>query len=358
MVSERGIAMRRCQRNGIGKVTTVLLFLVIIGIIGYSCETAAPQRTQAARNLALLEENTADADFTKGRALVLEEKFGEALPYLEKSGEPEALFFRALALQGLGKGDEAVALFALCVQNGIQVAESLYNIGLAAYESGDRASAVARMNEVLEKEPTHAGAHYFLASHAYEGNDMATAETHFRAAVKSMPQNGAAWEGLFYALVSQNKFTDAWEMREHLDIAAGDNLANLLLVGEKVEKPTEALALIPSGEIPAAAKLQRIVLIAQTSGLAVAIAEAAKLPSDLTADTGYVVLDRGADGSLEWGISRIVTDGMITLTCFTDPNAKPTTFTLSVSDAGVTINKKSYPFDKFRAAVPGICWGK
>ncbi len=349
--------MRHDERYAWEKGGAVLLVLFSV-LFGCSCESAASQKAQAERNLALLEENTADSDFTKGRSLVLEEKFGEALPYLEKSGEPEALFFRALALQGLGRKDEAVALFALCVQNGIQVAESLYNIGLVAYESGDRESAIARMNEVLAKEPGHAGAHYFLASAAYEKNDMATAETHFRAAVKSMPQNGAAWEGLFYALVSQNKFSDAWETREHLDLAAGDNLANLLLVGEKIGKPAEALALIPAGEIPPAAKLRRVVLVAQTIGLAAAIAEAVKLPSDLTVDTGYVVLDRGTDGSLEWGVSRIVTGGMVTLTCFTDPNAKPTTFTLSVSDTGVAVNKKSYPFDRFRAAIPDICRGK
>lgn len=323
-----------------------------------ACGGKTVQQKQDDRNLALLQENTVDPDFVKGRSLVMEEKYAEAEPILAKSADPEAIFFRALALQGMGKTDEAVGLFAVCIQNGIQPAESLYNLGLIAYETGDRESAVARMNEALAKTPEHAGAHYFLASAAYERNDMATAEKHFRAAAKSMPRNGAAWEGLFYALVTQDKFAEGWELRDKLDFAAGDNLANLLLVGEKLGKAADALALIPAGELDGAVKLQRIVLIAQTSGLAAAIAEADKLPKDMVAQAGFVVLDRGADGALEWGISRIATGGMVTLTCFTDPNAKPTTFTLSLNDKGVSVNKKTYLFDTFRAAVPGICQGK
>ncbi|HNT26581.1 MAG TPA: tetratricopeptide repeat protein [bacterium] len=331
-----------------------ILVLGAIALLFVACGGKTTQQKQADRNLALLEENTADPDFVKGRSLVMEEKYGEALPILEKSADPEALFFRALALQGLGKADDAAGLFAVCIQNGIQPAESLYNLGLIAYETDDKESAAARMNDVIAKEPGHAGAHYFLASAAYEKNDMATAETHFRAAAKSSPRNGAAWEGLFYALVSQDKFAEGWELRDKLDLATGDILANLLLVGEKLGKSADALALIPTGVPSDAVKLQRIVLIAQTSGLAAAIAEADKLPKELTAQAGFTVLDRGVEGSLEWLVSKM-DDGKVMLTCTASKEAKPALHELAVTAAGVTVDKKNYPADTFRAAIPGIC---
>ncbi|HSA33160.1 MAG TPA: tetratricopeptide repeat protein [bacterium] len=319
-----------------------------------ACGGKTTQQKQADRNLALLQESTADPDFAKGRALVMEEKYAEALPILEKSAAPEALFYRALALQGMGKADDAAGLFAVCIQNNIQPAESLYNIGLIAYEKGDKESAAARMTDVIAKEPDHAGAHYFLAGVAYEKNDMATAETHFRAAAKSSPRNGAAWEGLFYALVSQDKFAEGWELRDKLDLTAGDDLANILLVGEKIGKAAEALALIPAGEMADAVKLQRIVLIAQIQGLAAALAEADKLPKELTAQAGFTVLDRGAEGTLEWLVSKM-DDGKVMLTCTAGKEAKPALHELAVTAAGVTVNKKNYPADTFRAAIPGLC---
>lgn len=335
----------------------VLVIFVSCLLLVVACGGKTTQQKQADRNLALLQESSADPDFAKGRSLVMEEKYADALPYLEKSADPEAIFFRALALQGMGKADDAAGLFAVCIQNGIQPAESLYNLGLIAYETGDKESAAARMNEVLGKAPEHAGAHYFLASATYEKNDMATAEKHFRAAAKSMPRNGAAWEGLFYALVTQDKFAEGWELRDKIDFTAGDNLANLLLVGEKLGKSADALALIPAGVPNDAVKLQRIVLIAQTSGIVAAIAEADKLPKELTEKTGFAVLDRGVEGTLEWLVSRMG-NGTVLLSCSIDRGAKPTTFTLSVNDKGVAVNKKNYPFDTFRAAVPGICSGK
>lgn len=330
---------------------------VSVGLLIIACGGKTTQQKQADRNLALLEENTADPDFAKGRSLVMEEKYAEAEPILAKSADPEAIFFRALALQGMGKADDAAGLFAVCVQNGIQPAESLYNLGLIAYETGDKESAAARMNEVLGKAPEHAGAHYFLASAAYEKNDMATAEKHFRAAAKSMPRNGAAWEGLFYALVTQDKFAEGWELKEQLDLTAGDNLANLLLVGEKLGKAADALALIPAGVPSDAVKLQRIVLIAQTSGLASAIAEADKLPKELTEKAGFAVLDRGVEGTLEWLVSKM-SDGKVMLTCTAGKEAKPVLHELTVNATGVTAAKKNYPLDKFRLSIPAICAGK
>ena len=271
------------------------LFLFTVG----ACSGKTTQQQYAERNLALLEEAGVDPDFAKGRALVLEERFSEALPYLEKSSEPEALFFRALALHALGNADEAAGLFAICIQNNIQPVESLYNLGLIAYEKGDSDSAVARMEEVLEKAPEHAGAHYFLGSAAYAKNDMPSAEKHFRMATIHAPRIGAAWEGLFYALVSQDNLAEGWDLRDRLDRAAGDNLLNLLLIGEKLGKAAEALALIPAGEVSAPVRLQRIILVAQVHGLAAAIAESDNLPKEVTASAEFIVLDRGTTGALE-----------------------------------------------------------
>ena len=104
-------------------------------------------------------------------------------------------------------------------------------------------------------------------------------------------------------------------------------------------------------------KLQRIVLIAQLQGLAAAIAEADKLPKTLTETAGFAVLDRGVEGTLEWLVSKM-SDGKVMLTCTASKEAKPVLHELTVNATGVTINKKSYPSDKFRAAVPGICSGK
>jgi tetratricopeptide (TPR) repeat protein len=65
----------------------------------------------------------------------------------------------------------------------------LFLLGVLSDEEGDAAGAEAYYKRVLEHEPGHGGAHFFLANHYWRQGDYAAAAAHYAAALADDPRN-------------------------------------------------------------------------------------------------------------------------------------------------------------------------
>jgi len=106
------------------------------------------------------EPDNATARVSYARALYLSDRKTEARQALE----------RAVALQP----DNTLGLFLL---------------GVLSDEEGDAAGAESYYKRVLEHEPGHGGAHFFLANHYWRNGDYPDAASHYAAAIADDPRN-------------------------------------------------------------------------------------------------------------------------------------------------------------------------
>jgi tetratricopeptide (TPR) repeat protein len=106
------------------------------------------------------EPDNATARVSYARALYLTNRKTDARQALE----------RAVALQP----DNTLGLFLL---------------GVLSDEAGDAAGAENYYQRVLEHEPGHGGAHFFLANHYWRQGDYSDAARHYAAAVADDPRN-------------------------------------------------------------------------------------------------------------------------------------------------------------------------
>jgi len=106
------------------------------------------------------EPDNATARVSYARTLYLSDRKPEAREALE----------RAVALQP----DNTLGLFLL---------------GVLSDEAGDSAAAGNYYKQVLEHEPGHGGAHFFLANHYWREGDYPDAASHYAAAIADDPRN-------------------------------------------------------------------------------------------------------------------------------------------------------------------------
>jgi tetratricopeptide (TPR) repeat protein len=106
------------------------------------------------------EPDNATARVSYARTLYLSDRKTEARQALE----------RAVALQP----DNTLGLFLL---------------GVLSDEEGDAAGAESYYKRVLEHEPGHGGAHFFLANHYWRNGDYPDAARHYAAAIADDPRN-------------------------------------------------------------------------------------------------------------------------------------------------------------------------
>jgi tetratricopeptide (TPR) repeat protein len=163
----------------------------------------------------------------------------------------------------------------------------LFLLGVLSDEAGDSAAAESYYQRVLEHEPGHGGAHFFLANHYWREGDYPDAARHYAAAVADDPRNvparmlyldaldktGAPAEQFKAALeagVQQSPEQPLFTLRLIVLLATsqekgtGDPQQALRLARELAEQQTIpparealALALAASGDFKQAAEIQQ-----------------------------------------------------------------------------------------------------
>ena len=154
---------------------------------------------------------------TKGHALVLEGRKGEALSWLHKALEINARNLNVRFDLGLihsrqGSDPAAAEFYESIVRldpGWSQIASVWFNLGLIRYRMGLYQSAAALFREVLAHEPTSIAARFNLANSLAQAGEYRDAVTHYRTILKRDPGHQEARANLKEIL--------AWLEREDED---------------------------------------------------------------------------------------------------------------------------------------------
>jgi len=128
----------------------------------------------------------------------------------------------------------------------------LFLLGVLNDEAGDAAQAEACYKRVLEYDPAHGGAHFFLANHYYRQGDYPGAARHYAAAIDDDPRNVPA--RLLYLETLDKTRAPATQIKTSLEAAVQQSpeqplftlrLISLLATSEdkEVGDPPQALRL-------------------------------------------------------------------------------------------------------------------
>ncbi len=107
----------------------------------------------------------AQASFTRGEELFLQNKPAEAVPYLEKavSEDPahvKAALYLGIAYQQLSKFDEAIAIYRkILPRAGNQTALISYNLGNVYFSKGNASFAEQYYTQAITTDPSYASAY-------------------------------------------------------------------------------------------------------------------------------------------------------------------------------------------------------
>lgn len=315
-------------------------FLSVLFFI--TCSTAQSKSSkQDSDNLKLLEQNVESTDsfFNQGENFLSKNELEKALESFSKSNYSEALFYKAIVLNQLGKIDDAKALFEQCAAKNVLKDESNYNLAIIAYDKGDPESAKRIMNEVFVLNPKHTGALYFLGNLKYLENDMTGAIEYYEKALKIEPESTDLWEAVFSVRLQTEEYAKGWEIREKIDKKNIESVLNVLKIAEITENYLEGAAFVPE-DLKKDKNISRQIRILLTKGgkFSKAIESAEK---DLqNSGQVFVIIDISAvqEGSYVIGLNN----ESLFLVCSKTPEDL---VKISVSDSRFTISGSDKSFD-------------
>lgn len=145
-----------------------------------------------------LDPELAPAHAAQARLLIARERFEEALAAADKALaiDPDMIDVQRVrydSLRRLGREEEAKEVFAvLAAADPEGLAESLYERGKAAFESGDSTAALTALEQAVQADPDHARAHYMLGLAYANSGDNAKAKQHLQTFLQLAPNDPEA----------------------------------------------------------------------------------------------------------------------------------------------------------------------
>lgn len=167
---------------------------------------------------------------------------------------------RGLALQSLGRLDEAIEAFRTSIRLDPAIAESHYNLGTVLDDVGRCDEAAAAYQSALMLRPTYANAHFNLGQTLSRLGRMDEAEAAYRAAVDLMPALADARTNLGNLLMRRGLVAQAAaSYQAAVDVAPDDprahwNLSLALLMSGDFERGWEEYDWRLRGGDPASAR--------------------------------------------------------------------------------------------------------
>ena len=133
----------------------------------------------------------------KGHALVLEERYDAAIPWLRKALAVNARnlnvrFDLALSRSRQGNNQAAADFYESIIRldpGWLQIASVWFNLGLTRYQMGLYESAARLFREVLEREPASIAARFNLANSLAQTGEYREAVTHYQGILKAAPDH-------------------------------------------------------------------------------------------------------------------------------------------------------------------------
>ena len=138
------------------------------------------------------------------------------LPYSPTHPDPldaAAAFARAVALDALGRRDEAKRAYLDILAQDSSHRPSLANLAALLFETGYRGASVTVYRRWLSVSPDDPDAHASLANVLYKDENLPAAQAHFERALALDPHHVAAHRGLGALLMDLRQVDQAWEHR-------------------------------------------------------------------------------------------------------------------------------------------------
>jgi tetratricopeptide (TPR) repeat protein len=179
-----------------------------------------------------IEPRNYTAQYSMGHALGVQNRFEEALPYLQRALElkpksTEALNNLGNTLKGLGRHTEAVDAYRQALALNPGYPEALFNLAESLHALGDPAAA-STLEQALRLKPSLAGGappaqllagppgtgasaqtYLDLGVAAHRRKQLAEAMEYYRKAIALDPSSAAAYNNLGNALASQERWPEA-----------------------------------------------------------------------------------------------------------------------------------------------------
>ena len=339
------------------KKTTIIFVLIAFCALIFGCGSVdKKENSEKEANLRLLEENveSKDAAYLEGKELLAKQEYEKALESFRKSTVKDAEFYAAYSLDALKRTDEAKKAFETCVEKGILPVESLYNLAIMSFDSGDVPLSKTYAEKALKLDPKHLATLFFYGNLFFVEQKMDEALKYYKEAEKINPESIELQNAIFLVYLQSDQFENAWKMREKLDKESPEMVFAVMQVAEITGNFLDG-ANFAKKELLAENRIRNLAKILFTKGgdliKALELAEEEKIE-----EGKYALLDRSTTPGSAY-VLALDSEKNIFVSCETNPgNLIPT----EVSEQGIKVEgiDTIIPFKEVSAKLADFCKGK
>jgi len=212
----------------------IFVLIAVFALISSCGSVEKKEEDEAAANRRFLLENveSKDAAFNEGQEFLKKKEFEKALESFKKSTVKDAEFYIAYSLNALGRTEEAKKSFETCIEKGVLAVESLYNMALISYSSGDAGAAKTYAEKALSLDPKHVATLFFYGNLFFVAQNMAEALKYYKEAEKIDPRSTEIQNAVFFVYLQTEQFENAWKMRGKIDKDAPETVFAVMQLAE------------------------------------------------------------------------------------------------------------------------------
>ena len=334
------------------KKTTIIFVLIAFCALIFGCGSVDKKgNDEKEANLKLLEEESKDAAFNEGQDFLKKNEFEKAIESFKKSTVKDTEFYIAYALDAMKRTDEAKKAFETCIEKGIQPVESLYNLAIMSFDSGNIPLSKTYAEKALKLDPKHLATLFFYGNLFFVEQNVNEALKYYKEAEKINPESREIQNAIFLVYLQGEQFENAWKIREKLDKESPEIVFAVMQIAEMTGNFLDG-ANFATKELLAESRIRNLAKILFTKGgdliKALELAEAEKIE-----EGKYALLDRSTTPGSAY-VLALDSERNIFVSCETNPgNLIPT----EVSEQGIKVEgiDQIIPFKEVSAKLADFC---
>lgn len=334
------------------KKTTIIFVLIAFCALIFGCGSVDKKgNDEKEANLKLLEEESKDAAFNEGQDFLKKNEFEKAIESFKKSTVKDAEFYIAYALDAMKRTDEAKKAFETCIEKGIQPVESLYNLAIMSFDSGNIPLSKTYAEKALKLDPKHLATLFFYGNLFFVEQNVNEALKYYKEAEKINPESREIQNAIFLVYLQGEQFENAWKIREKLDKESPEIVFAVMQIAEMTGNFLDG-ANFAKKELLAESRIRNLAKILFTKGgdliKALELAEEEKIE-----EGKYALLDRSTTPGSAY-VLALDSERNIFVSCETNPgNLIPT----EVSEQGIKVEgiDQIIPFKEVSAKLADFC---
>lgn len=337
------------------KKTAIIFVLTAFCALIFGCGSVDKKgNDEKDANLKLLEEESKDAAYLEGKELLAKQDYEKAIESFRKSTVKDAEFYIAYSLAALNRTDEAKKAFETCIDKGIQPVESLYNLAIMSFDSGDVPSSKTYAEKALKLDPKHLATLFFYGNLFFVEQNVNEALKYYKEAEKIDPKSSEIQNAIFLVYLQSEQFENAWKIREKLDKESPEIVFAVMQIAEMTGNFLEG-ANFAKKDLLSENRIRNLAKILFTKGGD--LIKALELAEAETIEEGkYSLLDRSTTPGSAY-VLALDSEKNLFVSCETNPgNLIPT----DVSEQGIKVEgiEQTIPFKEVSAKLADFCKGK